>query len=254
MAKKESATIDIVDVNQSRMEIHLLGDSPLIYHAMSQKAYHELLLPKGKKSAAEKAITLKHDPLKEFRDSMYYARDKEGPTRLVAPSIWFKKAIMSAALDTPGATKAKIGRLVYVIGDEVPVYGNPEVMMTIVRSADMNRTPDVRTRAILPTWYTKMTVAFAEPALTGAVLTKLAAAAGITSGVGDWRVQKGSGNYGRFIIVSPEHPQVKLLVDAGAKAAQDEAIKEPVAYDSETESLLDWFQLEVKRRGIKEVV
>ena len=47
------------------------GMTPLIYNAMSAKVRGELLLPKGKKSAAEKATTLKHDPLAEYRASVY---------------------------------------------------------------------------------------------------------------------------------------------------------------------------------------
>ncbi len=35
------------------------------------------------------------------------------------------------------------------------------------------------------------------------------------------------------------------------RAAQDDAIANPVPYDSETEQLLSWYQVETKRRGFK---
>jgi hypothetical protein len=251
--KTNTETLDFIQVNRGQVEFYLLGESPMILNAMSEKAHHELLLPKGRKSAAEKAISLKHDPVNEFKDSMYYARDEKSPTLIVQKATAFKKAAMGAALDIPGAKKAQMGRLMYVVGDEVPVYGTPEVMMSIVRSADMNKTPDVRTRAILPAWCAHIQVEFAEPMLKGPVLSKLFAAAGITQGIGDWRVEKGSGNYGRFRLAEKDDPQVKLLMDTAGREAQREAIASPVAYDSETEALLEWYETEVKRRGIRSV-
>ena len=58
-----------------------------------------------------------------------------------------------AAIDVPGnAAKTQIGRLTTVEGAYVPVYGIPKLMMSTVRSKDMNRTPDIRTRAIQEQW------------------------------------------------------------------------------------------------------
>jgi hypothetical protein len=245
--------LDFIQVSQGRFSAVLLGESPLIMNCMSNKAKHQLLLPSGRKTGPEKAASLKHDPLAEWRDSMYYARDPESQTLFMMPAVAFKKAIMGAAIDIPGAKKAQLGRLMYVEGDEVPIYGTPEVMMSVTRSADMNRTPDVRTRAIFPTWCAKITIQHTEPMLRGQAVLKLLAAAGITQGIGDWRVEKGSGNFGRFQSTDDTHPQVKLLMDAGGREAQKEALSNPIAYDGETEALLEWYAQEITRRGIKSV-
>lgn len=246
-------TLDFIEVTGARSGYYLLGQAPLLFNAMSEKVKHELMFPKGRKSAAERAMTLKHNPLEEYRNSCYYARDPNSPTLLVHKSVAFKRATMGAAVDIPGARKAQMGRLMYVIGDEVPIYGVPELHMSVTRSADMNRTPDIRTRAILPTWCAYIEIEYVEPILKGAVISKLLAAAGMTQGIGDWRVEKGSGNYGRFAIVAEDHPQVRLLMDAGGREAQREALDHPIAYDSETEALLSWYDAEVNRRGFKEV-
>ena len=87
--------------------------------------------------------------------------------------------------------------------------------------------------------------------LKAPVISKLLAAAGIMQGVGDWRVEKGSGNFGRFSLVTEDHPQVQLLKDAAGKEAQREAIENPVAFDSETEALLKWYDTEIIERGIR---
>jgi hypothetical protein len=53
------------------------------------------------------------------------------------------------------------------------VYGVPKVFCAITRSADMNRTPDVRTRAILPEWACRFTVRFEKPILRDQTIADL---------------------------------------------------------------------------------
>lgn len=249
--KAKDTEISIMEIERGRIQFFIRGDSPLICNAMSAKAKQTLLMPPGRKNAAEKASTLKHNPLNEFRDSMYTARDERSPTRVVAKATAFKGALMSAALDLPGASKAQIGRLAYVEGDEVSVYGVPKLMMAVTRSADIAKTPDVRTRAIFPEWACCLTVQFTKPLLKEQAVVNLLAAAGITQGIGDWRVQKGSGNYGQFSLVGADDQDFARIVASGGRAEQDAAIAEPEPYDSETEALLDWYDHEVVRRGFK---
>ena len=141
---------DILKVSTGVFDCCILGTSPLILNRMSEKAKHELLLPRGRKTAVEKAMSLKHDPFAEYRASAHTLKNEQESTLLAIPATAFKGAIRTAALDMPGAKKAQIGRLTYIPGEYVGVYGLPRLFMSIVRSADMNRTPDVRTRAIVP--------------------------------------------------------------------------------------------------------
>lgn len=249
--KEESGEIVIQVVDKGVLEFCVLGTSPLIMNRMSQKVWFELLAPKGKKNATEKASSLKHDPIKEFRDSPYRMTDPKAPTLLAILPTAFKRAMGTAALDTPGAKKAQIGRLVYVEGEYLPVYGTPKVFMAITRSADMNRTPDVRTRAILPEWACRLRVTFTKPILREQSITNLLAAAGFQSGVGDWRQEKGSGSYGSFELVAPTHPDFKRIVATQARKVQQDALDNPVAYNDETSEMLAWFDVEIKRRGFK---
>jgi len=244
-------TLDILEVSRGQVDFYVLGESPLICNAMSAKARQTLLMPAGRKTAAEKAITLKHDPTQEFNNSIYRSLEEDAPTLITLKATSFKKAMMGAAIDIPGAKKAQIGRLLYIVGDEIPIWGIPEVMMSVTRSADMAKTPDVRTRAIVPTWCSKFRVEFTEPMLKAPVISKLLGAAGMMQGVGDWRVEKGSGNYGRFMVVDEDHPQVQLLMQAAGREAQIEAMETPTAYDSETQQLMDWYQEELYRRGFR---
>lgn len=249
--KAVETEIKIIEVEKCKMQFCILGTSPLIMNRMSQKVWFELLAPKGKKTAADKASSLKHDPIEEFRNSPYVIDDPKADTLLgIMPSA-FKRAIGTAALDMPGAKKAQILRLIFIEGEITPIYGIPKVFMAITRSADMNRTPDVRTRAIIPEWACALTVEFTKPILREQSIANLLAAAGFQSGVGDWRQEKGSGSYGAFKLVSADDKDFVRITKTMGRKEQQKAMDKPEAYNSETEEMLSWFGAEIKRRGFK---
>jgi hypothetical protein len=247
-AKTVSETVvdNVLEVKRGRVTICVVGETPLILNRMSQKARRELLLPRGKKTMSERATTLKHDPYEEFRASAYVLPD--GPTLLGILATAFKKSMMTAALDLPGTKKAQIGRLTYVDGEHVSVFGVQRLFMSITRSADMARTPDVRTRAIVPEWAARLTVTFTKPLITEQAVVRLLLAAGMSVGVGDWRLEKGSGNYGLFRLVQEDDAEFQAIVAEGKRAVQEQAFETPVCHDDETAELLAWYDQEVADR------
>lgn len=253
MATKSASNeeIQIIQINTGTITVAVVGTTPLILNRMSEKAKRELLMPAPKKTAADKASNLKHNPLEEFRASPVRLRDAGAPTLLAVPSTAFKGAMRTAALDLPGAKKSQIGRLTYIPGEFVGVFGVPEIYSTIVRSADMNRTPDVRTRCIVPKWAALLNITFVKPIMREQAIANLLAAAGITVGVGDFRPEKGAGNYGQFEVVGADDERLIELMRTGGRAAQAAAMDDPQAYDEDTEELLSWFDVEVRRRGFK---
>lgn len=252
-SKVDSGEVFIMRVDKGTASFCILGTAPLICNAMSEKSRGDLLLPKGRKTAADKASTLKHEPLVEYRNSPYTAIERKSETRIQLLASMFKGAMKTAALDIPGAKKSQIGRLVYVLGDRVNVFGVPQIFCSVVRSADMNRTPDVRTRAIIPKWACRIEIQYVKPIINLQSVSNLLAAGGITSGIGDWRVEKGSGSYGTYEIVAEDDKRYLAVIEAGGRAAQDEALASPEPYDTETEKLLSWYDVEVRRRGFKVV-
>lgn len=247
-AAAQAEHIVVNPVKWSTIRVALVGDSPLIPNRVSEKAKRELLMPKAKKNAAEKASTLKHDPLTEFRGSPYAMGRGEHPTHLAALSAWFKGAMETAALVLPGITKSGVEKLVWVEGERVPLYGLPEVFTRVVRMADVGRTPDVKTRCIVPRWAVEVAVSYITPMLNERSVLNLLVAAGQVAGVGDWRPGKG-GNFGRFSVVNADDPRFLAVVEEGGAAAQRAAVAEPVCYDDETEELISWFAEEVALRG-----
>jgi len=241
--------IDILAISGASLTVHVLGTSPLIFHRMSEKAKRELLLPRGRKTAADKASQLKHEPLQEYRASVYRYADDTHPTRLRFPAAAFKSAMATAALDLPGAKRSEIGRLTWVDGADVAIYGVPQLYMSVVRSSDINRTPDVRTRAIVARWCCKVRVNFVAPKLTAQGVANLLSAAGVTVGIGDFRQEKGKGNYGQFVLVDETDQQWREIAETGGREAQDEALANPQPYDEETAEMLEWFSSRIVSLG-----
>lgn len=223
---------------------------PMFYNAMSYKVMQELLLPKGRKTAAERATTLKHDPFREFQDSVYRRRDGErGPTLLTIPSRMCKAAVADVAKRVPGGgTTAAVQQLVSMVGENIDVYGVPQIHLGCVRNSDINRTPDVRTRAILPRWACRVSIRYVQPQLSIEAVATLLQAAGKLNGFGDFRQQKGDGNFGQFRIVDEGDKEFQEILAIGARKAQEAAMQDPAPYDLETERLLDWYESEVGRR------
>ena len=164
---------EILQVTQGVFVACIVSASPYIHNRTSEKARRELLLPRGPKTANEKATTLKHIPVDEFRASPYILSDPKAATLLAIRGAAFKGAMRSAALDLPGTKKAQIGRLVRVEEELVEVFGIPFLKMDVVRSADMNRTPDIRTRAAMKEWACQITVRFVRPLITAQAVANL---------------------------------------------------------------------------------
>ena len=201
--------------------------------------------PSGRKLRAESA-SLKHDPLRNtgFR---HCGDVQQNPTRLLFPATLFKSAICNAALEVPGAKKSQIGRLTWVNGDTVNLYGVPDMLMSVTRSADMNRTPDVRTRPILRQWAAQIDITYVMPTLNEITILRLLEIAGMLMGVGDFRQEKGKGNYGQFRLATED--EVAPIIKAGGWKEQVKAMENPGCYDSETEALYKLYLDERKRRG-----
>lgn len=253
---EESTTIIIKPIINESMKVCVMGKPAgmgIILHRMGEKAKGELVMPSGRMTKADKEQSLKHDPMEEFQDSPHRIENPKAPSLLGVPSWMAKKSIMGAALDMPGATKAAIGRLCWVEGMKIPIFGLPKMIMSVVRCRDNNRTPDIRTRCIIPNWAAIVDLSYVTPNLNKTSILNLLSAAGIIQGWGDWRPEKGAGSYGQFKIVPPDDLEFLEIINSGGREAQIEAMKpENVEfYDDDTADLYNWFTEERVRRGLQ---
>lgn len=244
----KSAEISITELQQEEIDCCIVGKSPLIMNRMAEKAKRELLYPKGrKKGGASRGLELKHNPIEEYRNSAH--RKKDGDTALFFPSPAFKNAMATTALEMPDVKKTQIARMVWVIGQSIEIFGTPQLFMTTVRTADMNRTPDIRTRLILPEWACRIKINYTIPQLNAKSIVNLLAAAGTIIGIGDDRQEKGRSNFGQFDVVTEDDPRYRLIVDTHDRKDQEDAIENPDFYDEESAEMFNWFQEERIRRG-----
>lgn len=249
LKKAESGTLQIDALKQGRVTLRMIGTTPLYFNAMSAKAKRTLLIGGGKKTAAEKK-ELKHDPEQEFRDSVY--RQPSGPTLLGFPAPGVKGAMATAALETPGVTKTSVQRLIFLPQQRINIWGKPLLKMDVVRSADMNKTPDVRTRAFLPCWCAEVDIAFVTPTLSVHSVVSLLSNAGVIVGIGDFRQEKGRGSYGTFAVAGDDlgdWSDYWAEVTAEGRAVQEAAMAEPEFADEETADLMEMLQDERIKRA-----
>jgi hypothetical protein len=237
-----------IDMRPQVLTVCLLGQTPLIFNRQSEKARRGLLYPSGPKTKGEKATTLKHEPLEEFRDSPYVNRDETEQTLFHFPSGAFKKAIASAAVDMPGIAKAQVNRLCSIASTQINIFGKPYLKADMVRQAGMSRTPDVRFRCCLKQWACSLDVTFMASLISGEELSMLVGAAGLIIGVGDYRVEKGAGDFGQFRVVDRQDKRWLNIIATQGRAVQVATMKDVVYYDDETEDLVEWFYTESARR------
>ena len=99
MAKsQEAAQIELPPLTISLIEVTLVGDTPLICHAWSEKAKREML---GKQMKEAKPAREAKDPGEDFAQSLY--RIEGGGYGF--PSVAFKAAAVTACTSVAGITK-----------------------------------------------------------------------------------------------------------------------------------------------------
>ena len=247
--KAESGTLQIDALKQGRVTLRLIGTTPFYFNAMSAKAKRSLLIGGGKKTTAEKK-ELKHNPEEEFRDSVY--RLPSGPTLLGFPAPGVKGAMATAALETAGVTKSSVQRLIFLPEQKIKMWGRPYLKMDVVRSADMNKTPDIRTRAFLPRWCAEVDIAFVQPTLSTHAIVSLLQNAGVIVGIGDFRQEKGRGSYGTFAVAGDDLGDWQGYWDEVTQEGRDvqqHAMENPEFADDDTLELMNLLEEERERRA-----
>jgi hypothetical protein len=168
----------------------------------------------------------------------------ERTARIYFPGSAFASVIADTAVDIPGASRAQMERLSKVTEINIPIFGIPKLYMDVVRTGGPSKTPDIRTRAILPEWACRVVVTYVKGLVTERSVTNLFAAGGVLGGVGDGRT-KGKG---QFALVPANDKDFLRILKTQGRAAQDKAIANPEPYDAESAELYTWFKQELIAR------
>lgn len=208
---KTEGVIELPALDIGLMRVLLVGDSPLIVHAWSQKAKREMLDKQMKKAKSAKEAK---DPRADFEASMY--RMADGGYGF--PSVAFKNAAVTAGTSVAGLTKIAARQAFHILGEDADIEGAFEgsksrVNLVRIESAepsmreDMVRvgmgTADLRYRPEFSDWKARVTVRYNRNVLSESQILNLLNVAGFAVGVGEWRPEK-DGQYGMFHVESDE--------------------------------------------------
>lgn len=221
---KKETVIQIKPLEVSKINITVVGDTPLIMHKWSAKAKKEMLdAQMGKKKGKAKEAK---NPVYDFVQSIYWLGDEPQITsdmspeesqeiynqfmqnntpRFRFPVTAFKQAALSGAYRM-GWSKDKVSlRGVFFI--ESDPDGMIEIQSDVpVMREDMVRigmgTADIRYRGEFRNWSAKMTLSYNKNGNYDLEsIINMINAGGYICGVGEWRPEK-DGTYGMFHVLA----------------------------------------------------
>jgi hypothetical protein len=194
------------------IDFWIVGDTPLITHAWSEKARREMLAKQVKATRAGKEA---RDPQADFVNSLYeMAENIYG-----FPVSGIKNCILSAAHKDKGIARTTVQAALWLEGDMVRtrpalagavcdmplvrIYGSaPEMREDMVRvGAGLNKTATLAYRGQFRTWAMSIRGKVNSSVLPIDALTFLIQEAGLSAGIGEWRNER-RGMFGAFHIAT----------------------------------------------------
>lgn len=195
-------------------EMWIVGDTPLITHAWSEKAKIEMLQKQVKATRGGKEA---RDPQQDFVNSLY----PMGKDRYGFPVTGVKKCILSAAHKDKGIARSSVLGALFLDAEMVrtmpglagaicdmplvQIHGSkPEMREDMVRiGAGLQKISNLAYRAQFTVWAMRITGKFNPMVLTPEGLTFLVQESGQSSGIGEWRNER-HGNFGAFHMADVE--------------------------------------------------
>lgn len=202
-AKEKEVEVNIPAIDIKTFNLKLVGDTPLISHAWSDKAKQMMLDKQMKKATKGKEAK---DPFKDFINSLYWLSDKpENPTmddvqkaRFGFPTVAFKSAAVDGAFQSGVTQKKTTSRgAFHIMGDMVEIEGTPDIREDMVRIG--MGTADLRYRGEFKQWSVTLTIRYNSNAMSMEQIINLFNVGGFACGVGEWRPAK-DGNFGMFHV------------------------------------------------------
>lgn len=216
MATKKATTevIEIRPIEIKKVTIRIVGDTPLIMHAWSEKAKRMMLetqmgIAKGKKKEAK-------NPADDFIRSMYWLTPmpEDGTmgsfeeaiangARFGFPVAAFKQAAISAAYRMGWAKdKMSMRGAFFIDSDEngmIEIHSDTPEMREDMVKVGMG-TADIRYRGEFKNWYADLTISYnANGQYSLENIVNIINAGGYVCGVGEWRPER-DGQNGMFHV------------------------------------------------------
>lgn len=185
-AAATTTTISLPRFDLRALSVRLIGDSPLICHAWSEKAKKEMLDKQMKKAKSAKSAK---DPHQDFINSLYPFPGGGWGFKAVA----FKSAAVDACSHIDGVTKVEARGAFHINGDLIKIHGSEPTMREDMVRVGMG-TADIRYRGQFDPWSVELQIRYNAGVLSDEQIVHLFNVAGFGIGVGEWRPQKNGMN------------------------------------------------------------
>ncbi len=201
-------SITLPPINVGRLSVVIVGDSPLITHAWSQKAREMMLAKQMKKATAAKQAK---NPWEDFCDSLYWISPRPDGDVTEAdiekatfgiPSIGLKNSFVTACTSIGGITKVAARQAFHVEGQWVEILGSKPSMREDVVRVGMG-TADLRYRGEFSPWHAVVPIRYNAAMLSPEQIVNLVNVAGFGVGIFEWRPER-DGSYGMFHVASDD--------------------------------------------------
>lgn len=192
----------------------IVGDTPLIVHAWSEKAKREMLSKQLKSTKAGREI---RDPQADFVSSLY----DMGEGRYGFPVTGIKNCILSAAHKDKGIPRSTVMSSLFLEAEMtrvgpalagaicdmplVPIYGSkPEMREDMVKvGSGLNKTANLAYRGQFTHWAFHVKGKINLEVFTEESLIFLIQQSGMSAGLGEWRNER-KGVFGAFHLASAD--------------------------------------------------
>jgi hypothetical protein len=200
-----STAIKLKPLNIREIRFSIVGTSPLIQHAWSQKALASLRMTAQERRKQPK---VKRDPETEAQGAMYTIDDKPA-----FPLLMLKASMINAAHKDLGIEKTLVKKSFFIPATNPDRLIEMECSEPIIREdivrIGMNQT-DIRYRPEFKEWKVNVIAHYDADNLNDGDIINLVNRAGFGVGVGEWRPEKG-GEFGRFRIDTTTAVKTKEL-------------------------------------------
>ncbi|MCC7267875.1 MAG: hypothetical protein IT546_11115, partial [Caulobacteraceae bacterium] len=186
-----STAIALPPLALETVEVPLIGISPLIVHAWSEKALRAMADKQQKRATKGREAK---NPRADFIGSLYPLTplsDEPSDNELAAakfgfPAVAFKSAAVDACTSIAGLTKVAARQAFHLLGEMVEIIGPPPAMREDVCRVGMG-VADLRYRGQFEPWGVRLRVQINTAVLSAEQCVTLFNLAGFAVGVGEWR-------------------------------------------------------------------
>ena len=190
-ASTATVTVSPESIDIQRVVLRIVGDSPLVTKAWSAKAKQMMLDKQMKRGTQAKAAK---DPEQDYQESLYHMPGGGHGF----PAVGIKASAIRGGKGI-GLVMADMRAAFHVIGDLLPIEGEPRMREDMVRVG--MGTADIRYRGEFTEWAIDLPIRYNARRVSLEQLVAMFDSGGFGTGIGEWRPENG-GSWGMYHVES----------------------------------------------------